>query len=258
MDYFERLILRALARPRAAAPDVFDPFEHVAPWDLDEAPPRERIHPPAAGEALRAVPQSSAPASSLAPHAGIAPVVEQPAAVPQASPREPAGAPAGRAAMFDLPQRAVPAQPLPTTAPVADPLARADAFMRTLGVQPVAAHVPHAPEPEPVGIPQRRDQARPQAQPSPPAPQSAEPVLVRPALPSPAPSQPRPASDAHVRPGAAPATPAAPALAGKRPAPAVPPTERIVYTTVVVAPSARRLDDLAHGSAITRFGIGQG
>jgi hypothetical protein len=31
-----------------------------------------------------------------------------------------------------------------------------------------------------------------------------------------------------------------------------------VHTTVVVAPSARRLDDLAHGSAITRFGIGQG
>jgi hypothetical protein len=66
------------------------------------------------------------------------------------------------------------------------------------------------------------------------------------------------ATGEHVRPGAAPATPAAPSPAAKRPAPAEPPAGRIVHTTVVVAPSARRLDDLAHGSAITRFGIGQG
>jgi hypothetical protein len=258
MDYFERLILRALARPRAAAPDVFDPFEQVAHWDLDEAPPTERIHPPAVGEAPRAVPQSAAPASSPAPHAAIRPGVEQPAAVPQAPPREPAGAPAGRAAVSVVPQHAAPSQSLPIASPAADPLARADAFMRTLGVRPVAADVPHRPKPEPVDVPQRHEQPRSETPPRAPAPQPAGPVLLRPAPPPPAPHQPGMATGEHVRPGAAPATPAAPSPAAKRPAPAEPPAGRIVHTTVVVAPSARRLDDLAHGSAITRFGIGQG
>ncbi|HEY0858083.1 MAG TPA: hypothetical protein VGE16_13545, partial [Albitalea sp.] len=52
----------------------------------------------------------------------------------------------------------------------------------------------------------------------------------------------------------------------RRPAPAspraghLPPApQRIVQTTVVVAaPESRRLDELAHSSAISRFGIGQG
>jgi len=48
----------------------------------------------------------------------------------------------------------------------------------------------------------------------------------------------------------------APAPSARRGAP-VPQPERIVQTTVVLAPPSHRLDDLAHGSAIARFGLGQ-
>lgn len=257
MDYLERLIRRALALPHAQVPDAFDPFEQVAPWPLDARVGAQTAAPMRVGK-----PAGPPPAPPPLARATVARQQDLPASAPR--PAEP-GVPA--------PSTGQPAPPMVKPEPAADdgpeqrsrvqpgrvperaPLARADAFMRSLGVPSAAPEAPSA-------LPAAPARGVEPATPPPAAPvrgpasrSPLPPVMVRPVPPRvPAPSEPAPAARRLRQPAPIPAS--APQPAPRRAEPGAVP-ERILQTTVVVAPASNRLDDLAHSSGIARFGIGQ-
>jgi hypothetical protein len=258
MNYLERLLRRALAVPGAVVQDVFDPFDQVAPWVIEPgaaeralpvqpAPEQIVLPEPAGASDLLAVaaPLQAVPASTdgvAAPHA-------------HAAARPPAPLPVPAAADVTAPLAAGPVAVSRAAQP--QPLARADAFMQSLGVAPSAPLEAGAAR----TAPGPATQAHSEPQPAPPALRATmtkqQPVL--PSLRPPAPLRPPPAvaTPAAARRRTAPAASSAAAPANTpRPAPAAP-RERIVQTTVFVTPAPRALDDLAHSSGIARFGIGQ-
>jgi hypothetical protein len=257
MHYLERLIRRALAVPRDQESALFDPFEQVAPWEPEASALRDTVKiaqvaaMPSRVDAPVALSPKLAPADAAMPSAPEATLTASPLMPPQQH----------RATPSPLPERGADAgEQAPSTPSVQReatsteaPLARADAFMRTLGIErpamlqsatasPAAAVQP--PEPEPPSAPRLR--VRPSA---------SEPTLLRPVAPrTHAPGTPAVAPRAHAVASPPPPAPAAPAP--RRPAPA-PQAERVVQTTVVLSPPSRRLDDLAHSSGIARFGLNQ-
>lgn len=270
MNYFERLIQRATAQPRQVRAPLVDPFAQEAPWELDPL----RTSLPAGQADARRLPDPSAQLqyglpASLAAGAGdgVEPAQLSPVARPIPHPDPP------------TPSLGSPPQPLPLT-PVGHlpeepptPLAIADAFMRSFGIaQPAQIAQPNGPAPtetlhppqEPQAIrsnlkalsPQSPAAAPPRAMPGIPAlSAAASPDSYPPLL------RPLPVA-ASPPPPAAPARPAATIPLPPEPAPGRPrgsdaPKERIVQTTVVLSAPSRRLDDLAHSSGISRFGLGQ-
>lgn len=258
MDYLRRLLLRSLAVPREQGSPVFDPFARVAGWEFDAAAPRppESGAEPANGmlpaPAVQPLESAAAPLTPVQtppfdPPTPTAGESNGPPMVPQASPSLPdALAPPARSdtAVAPGPQREL--------------LTQADAFMRSLGMKSVAAPEQPAALPAPAapGVPPPS-----RARTSMAAPHTIEttgPVLVRPAIP-PASEHPRVPSNPRRQSGPATSAPA-PATSAAAPPSAAPTAaapQRIVQTTVVVAAAARGLDDLAHSSGISRFGLGQ-
>lgn len=261
MDYFERLIRRAVALPRRDSQMPPDPFEQVAPLVLVSSLP-SKVQTPGA------VDQGLAPMTAVRdPEPAIAfPSPQNPPPVP--STLNPTPIPLHSRSVpprsLGLPDAlAVPASAIPSgklTRPdsnLSHPLARADAFMRHLGVppsdelrSPPSARVPNA------AVKRRRAVPDPEIPAIDPVreavgyfPQRLVPVLTRtPRAPSP------PARGA--KPGAASSADAPPSRQLQAPRPE---GDRIVQTTVVVARTGTRsLDDLAYSAAITRFGLGQG
>jgi hypothetical protein len=281
MQYLERLICRALAQPRQLDSLVIDPFEQVAPWPLDRppaAPPPALLNPLAAESQP---PRHDQPPSrpGLDAAESLLPATE---AVPTPSlrlpPPEPPMAPAAATEAPALPAAARP-QPRPAAPPAiprprepAQPLATADAFMRSLGIaQPTPIAQANGPAPTEPPAPSHEPQAissplnalssqspavsLPRANPGMPGLSAAPSPLNRPPLLRPLPA-------AASTPPAAPARPSATLPPPPEPAPgrqraSDPPPERIVQATVVLAPPSRRLDDLAHSGGISRFGLGQ-
>lgn len=257
MDYLRRLLLRSLAVPRDQGSPVFDPFAQVAGWEFDAAapPPQESAAEPADAMLPPPAAQRLEPAAPLMqpvqapPFDAPAPAAVEaidPTTLPQVSPSLPGAlAPPARNdnAVAPGPEREL--------------VTQADAFMRSLGMKSVVAPEEPATRPGPAtpSVP-----APPRIRTSGPAPHTSEtggPVLVRPAVP-PASEHPRVPQSPRRKPdpataAAAPAAAAAPQSAS----PSAAPPQRIVQTTVVVAAAARGLDDLAHSSGISRFGLGQ-
>jgi hypothetical protein len=264
VDYFDRLILRALAVPRdRGGAELFDPFEQTAPLEGGLPPAAVR---PAVADA-HAIPTTTAQAHTLAAE----PVPQAPAAVtlpaeatslkalqPATAMPVPVAAPAlvplvSSATQVTHNVRLTPPAPESpvVAAPEAGSLAQADAFFRTLGVPsvPVAETPPRGPathEPEAPPRPRKRTAA------------PDTPVLMpsrRAMAPERAPVSSPAVASAAAAAGLAPA--AAPSRAARRTAPA----ESVVQTTVVVQRSATRWADelgtLARGSPMGRFGRGQ-
>jgi hypothetical protein len=255
MHYFERLIRRALAVPRDMPGRIFDPFEQIAPWLIDPSlalNPAERISSDAPAEA--GTPPAQA-AASVKPSSAPDKPPETVATV-QPSPPEPPIPAAIRAVerFLDGPSReskAAAAELRPDA-----PMAKADAFMTALNVKRIA---PETAEPARAAPPEQRitplELAPPARHGLEPTPHAPKVQLVRPITPrrSP-PERPLPPSSN----ASAPAVPAREHPASRRPT-AVTAPQSIVTRTVLVAPSTRpQLDDLAHSSGISHFGIGQG
>lgn len=269
MDYFDRLMQRALAQPREVVEGLFDPFAQEAPWSPDgprTALPTAPHHPssPADGRAAtvrtRSTPEDLTPANIA-----TSPTSVPPLAAPVVTHRQPA-LPHQEITPAVAADRPLPMHPPEHTGTPTAPLSHADAFMRTLGV-PVAAPAQTTP----------RSSAPPQGFPAPmmSTPRSAPaeqrestssnqgPTALRPVNPT---TVPRPSADQtgnRARTQAAPATssPAPPPMpqasaSASAQSPAAPP--RFIQRTVVVSATSPRLDDLAHSSGISRFGIGQG
>jgi hypothetical protein len=256
MDYFERLIRRALATPRDAAQDLFDPFDQVAAWTLDDAVEAPEVLPPGIVQKAVASPQPAVPAPPLMPAAvsvGTVPPVVVPLAATFGAPDAPGEFEQRAAVPGDRP--AMPPAPLQLPPGGTDPLTRADAFMRGLGVQsPVPAEPAARPrEAAPTALRPAQPPELPQ-----PVRVSAGPVLLRPNPPQPAPLAPHVADAVPARKNVRAETQGAAVPPAGRVAPTPPSVERVVQTTVVVASAARGLDDLAYSSGISRFGIGQG
>ncbi|BDB28718.1 hypothetical protein Tamer19_61290 [Cupriavidus sp. TA19] len=258
MDYLRRLLLRSLAVPREHGSPVFDPFAQVIGWEFDGYAP---------------APQQE---SAVEPVRAAAPAPAPQRLEPVALPMQPSQAPAFDAAAADASEAvdppAVAQLPPPASGTRAPParndnagpaapervlLTQADAFMGSLGMKSVV--VPEVPAPDQAmaapSVPAtRRHRA---SAPAPHTDKSGVPVLVQPAVP-PASQQPGPQARLRGKPGPAKAATAPAAAAAPRSAsPLAAPPQRMVQTTVVVAPSVRGLDDLAHSSGISRFGIGQ-
>ncbi len=258
MDYIDRLIQRALAQPRGAEAALFDPFERQAGWPLDARPVPASVPSASSAPAHEvAAPDSAHPAVPRTTPAivGRPPAAFAPPRVPGASSPTPATATA-----VDAPTPATPAPvraaDVPRTTPPhsAESLARADAFMRTLGVPGVPAaplaHATEAPSQAAALAPVTR--ARPAAPDTPAPARTSAPARLQPPAPPPVASLPAPTRAAQPPappPGSA-AT--APARTPRRETP-VP----VLQTTLVVAPPARALDDLAHSAGIVGFGLGQ-
>lgn len=264
MDYFERLILRALAVPRDHDTALFDPFEQAAA--LEEVLPPATVRPTVAD--AHAVSTSTAQAHTIAAEPAFQPeVVTQPGAATSLRPLQPTTAvpvpapvPAPMALVSSVTEavRSVrltpPASRSPAAAtPDAGPLAQADAFFRELGVPsvPVAEAPPRRPAAhEPEAPPGRRARA---AVPDTPVP------MLQPPRRAMAPEHP-PVSSRAAPPAAAAAGPA-PATAPNRAAGRTAPAASVVQTTAVVQRSATRWADelgtLARGSPMGRFGRGQ-
>ena len=205
MNYFERLIARALAVPRAATALLFDPFDQVAEWAADEGTSRTEHE-----------------ASSIAPAVRLsAPCPTSPAVERHTARRE-----------NDDNAKAIKSK-VPPTAPspdslaagsndeppsVIEALARADRFMRSIAagdVKPTGEAGAEPPPPDRAGPPIRT--AKPATRP--PAPPSS--------LPS---AQADPASDEPV------ARPS-PGIEGKRPGPTVRPSTRTTLPKAAVSQS---------------------
>lgn len=258
MDYLRRLLLRTLAVPREQGSAVFDPFAQVAAWELDAHAPTP--HESAADTAVGIAPAPPAPHLETTSALPLQPTPAPPSAVTGPSARE-AIEPS---VAFQMPPASHATEALPASgdkAEAAEPdhvlLAQADAFMRSLGMKSVTA--PEEPASRQslatpsLPAPHRRGTSAP----APRTMETGEPVLVRPAMP-PAVERPRVQANPRRMPDAATNTTAAQAPAAPSTPPAAVPPQRIVQTTIVVAGGARALDDLAHSSGISRFGIGQG
>lgn len=258
MDYFDRLVRRALASAETQPQPLFDPFEQVAPWALDAAQVQAVRAQAARVEAPQRAPEVHAAearplAAARSSVQALKPSLQAPATQPVQTAMPMSATPA--LAADAVPGVPMPA-PLPTPAP--SPLAQADTFMRSLRavVEPVDVPAPAlrrsaSPGDEPWLAPTEAPLPR-LARTAPPE----EPAAVRPHKPA----EP-PAAVPPPVPRTASVPPAAVARASTSPmrdkAAPVPPAAPTVHTTIVVAPPARRLDDLAHSSAIARFGLGQ-
>jgi hypothetical protein len=257
MNYVERLIHRALAAPRQVLASVFDPFEQTALWPVD--PPALARSEPTQGAA--SVREAASPRPSDLPISP--PQLEPPVARDRvvetlvARTIEPA-VPELKAWAHRSETAPVAPQPVAPTTAQESALAKADAFIRGLSVKALA---PDAPRPSELRLPRTQTvEARASAKVSsgddPPAPLSPRPQLVRPVPPRLSFPQ-SPAARKPAERASSAASPTPPTQLRQRSAVAV--AQGIVTRTVVVAPSApSRLDDLAHSSAISRFGIGQG
>jgi hypothetical protein len=257
MNYLERLIRRALAVPRDTEQSLFDPFEQTAPWAIDEAA-AVRARAPApddtrSGQAPRPSVVDGRPASP--------PIRTEPSSPNAATAAVPPTAGSATQIVRVVEQALTPSAPPPApTGAVAlheQSLARADAFMRPLelkalsddptlcSAEPPPADIPIAASSDPVKAMPRQEPARPRA---------ADPPTIQPVAPHP-PTQ-------HLAPHPAErraplAKPASTARARRETAELGRPS--VITRTVVIAPSrSRQLDDLAHGSGISRFGLGQG
>jgi len=257
MDYVERLIRRALAVPRDQAPSLFDPFDQVAPFVHEATLSLDSTVSP--GTPIDGADRPGATAKAARADGGPHPSVAQPTRVE--SPDDGLGRIEAR---VDVPikvptpavhTRAASGESVAVPEPKPLGLARADAFMRALALPTAPVERPEA------GGPTKADAAEltPLAPPNrilpllPPLP--SPPALLMPNRPR---REVRP--DPEPTPPGVPASAAAAAFAAQTSArdPARPAQlERIISTTVVVAPSSRRFDDLAHSSGISRFGIGQ-
>ncbi len=246
MNHLERLVRRALAVPRDRPQAVFDPFDQTVPWPL-EAP------------AARAVPaEPTLPAErAIAP---AAPTLPPPAALSTAVARAQAPTPAAPDAAPALPAPAAIAPSTPIrqrAAPLAAefaPQARADAFMRALGVAMPQVDAPVAPTRTPATIAAAIDPIAPSSTRR--AAESDELPSIRPSRRARAEVAPAPPRPRTPTPPSTP-TPPPPAPAAQQRAAAAPPAAQIIRTQPAAARSPA-LDDLAHGSHIVRFGIGQG
>lgn len=258
MDYIERLIRRAIAFPRQEAQGLFDPFEQVAPLEPDS--PRHRVAAMADATAVShtdALPSLPAipPRSPVQAEHGlermpefreIAAFADKPE--PEASVRED----------IKASQSAVRTHKLG-----AEPLAQADAFMRSMGIKVTESDVPARRGAGPL---ESSTQTSPRAAAS---KRVAAPAMVRPIPPEAAhpavPVAPQPAPRGYDSPstpmrrqrGSAPQPEVLVPSPASGAAPAAPVAERIVQTKVVVTSRSGRLDDLARSSGISRFGIGQ-
>lgn len=267
MDYFERLIRRALAVPQQGDGTLFDPFDQVAPLALVSSPSQsdsqadtENTLAVAAKTTTAQVPEKTSPIASvekvaLKPGPTVALFSASPtlqaATVIAALLRAPPSPPIAPS---------IPAAKRPRANAVASPLTRADAFMEQLG----------APPSPPKSAPAIAATDR-----MPPAQKFSSPEL---SMASSALSTFVPTVEARLVPVLpVPPTVITPAVqpksravlsdqlaesasrekqAAEKPSSA---PERIVQTTVVVSRAAppRTLDDLAHSSGISRFGLGQ-
>lgn len=262
MNQIERLLRRAVAVPRGAGRDDFDgfdPFEQTAAWPVDAASSSSVARSsssaggaPIGDSAAPITPPARSAAATDAPVVSSEPAmvaVQVPEAATPWSSIGPASATAANTIEPTAPE--VPREP----ASVIAPLAQADAFMQALRAGTAAA------DPARPTLRARESTASPDAavvvargpNDTPPATTPIRPVTP-PALP--------PTDEPIVRSGRT-AKPAPPAVdrepVGGTPAHTRTPPERVIETTVVVASSSsRRLDELAHGSRIARFGIGQG
>ena len=255
MNHVDRLLRRALARPRDAAKPLFDPFERTAPLPLDVPPPLHVAHatepaPRAGAGSVATTLASSGTTTAAPPPVARVSTITAPIPAPSAATARSRASDAPAVAPLAAPTVAAPRT---TVDPVVDatPLARADAFMRALGATlPAPARVaidgrgsPAAATPPPAAIESRPPNPRLAAA-------RAEARMAQPPLPArpiPAPSTPAAIAPAH---------PPAPTPARRSAAAAA---ERIVERTVVVsASSSTHLDDLSHAGRIVRFGIGQG
>lgn len=258
MDYVERLIRRALAEPREAVLGIFDPFEQVAPWALQQAAGDAALAPTAtapkaAAAALQPVPPAASATVESVPAVALCRAEAAPPAL--ADPLQPA-VPAPEVPRPPVADDSASRRPPPEPTPEPASLARADAFMRTLSVK---AALPDLPDKRPAAETPAVAPPPPSQRPEPQRPGETVhrlPVLVRPLPPQPLAMPAPPPAPRGARPAEAARDGASPPTA--RRASAAPPPERIVHTTVLIAQPARRLDDLAHSSGISRFGIGQG
>lgn len=267
MNHFDRLMQRALALPRSAGAALFDPFEQVASAERMEAPspytPATHARPvtpdgvernlpgamPTAPQPPKSLPATDAraalPQPPRATQAGTAPVpVERTASLPQAAPLRPEAA-----------------APRPL-----DALARADRFMRELGMpgatrsavpsiapsaDPVTADAPPGDRPP--------SNARAHAALRHTPPDAAGPAL-RPRL---EPVAPVPLSEPAHRPPAARthparATEAVAPVAAHKPAPTVvPPATTVLVQAASRSPWASDLERLGRDTPMARFGVGQ-
>lgn len=275
MNYLDRLISRALAIPRDSGTAVFDPFEQVADWPLDlQVPPAARTVnvpevdlatiDPSPGAAARRSPsdrgeQSTSDASKGGPKA-IAPGYD--ATVPGKPPRPQSAAPAVAGTATEPKPDESAAAPVPRA-----PLEIATDFMRSVAptmvpdiVDEGAARPSRTPAPD--GVPTRADASNTV---QPPrsitvAGDHAAPTIatVMPPVPKPLPiasvqaerdrptnTTPRPSAEARAK------------ASAERPRPPAP-TFAKVERPIVFDRSPSSRDELAHGTGILRFGIGQG
>lgn len=256
MNYVERLIQRAVAPPRRTVQVLFDPFEQTGFWAPENATTTRTSQSPAAV----AMPDAQAPG---APQNGMplsAAVLQQPgghAVVEKTVVQNgPALQPPTVAVAAGHPETKI----AHTAGPDGDapsPLAKADAFMRGLGVNTPASKAQATAHSAAPGLPNTtiaasRTERDSQTQ----APKEARPQLVMPVRPPVIPPQglpPRPSPEA-AQSRRKPDTDPAP----RRTTPATSLQPAATRTVIVAAPAVNRLDDLAHGSAISRFGLGQG
>lgn len=233
---------------------IFDPFEQIAPWLSEPSL--------ALNSATRISPDS--------------PIEVGTPPAPVAAPAMPSSAPGKPSETVTTVQPSQPEPPVPAAIRIVErflqgpgrepktvaaeirpdaPLAKADAFMTALNVKPI---VPETVAPARAEPPELRVATLKPAPPTrlgpAPTPHAPRVQLVRPILPR--------RSSLECPPPPPRSTASAPAAAAREdPASrrATPVPQSIITRTVLVAPSARPpLDDLAHSSGISHFGIGQG
>jgi hypothetical protein len=257
MNYFERLLRRALLRP-ASAPGAAldDPFTAVAEWKLDmpmAKPEGEAAAPVAAVERVIETERRALPPGEERP------VAASPAAQTPADVLQPPSALLGDASpqMAQSTLETIPTQPAgdgvaPATliAPQREALALADAFMRSIGVQsqlrdlaPEPARHPEAARPSAAAMPEEESARVPRSSPVVPAP--------------PPPPAPAPRSDSL---SGAKAPASSPKSRRETRAETAPRTRTVVETRQVVVErkaSPRREDSGVTGGGSPRFGLGQ-
>lgn len=255
MNYFERLVRRALVRPASASGAALDdPFETVAHWQTETpagkpaphaAPLQEAVRPPLDPASEATVPAVIRPAAQAAAVADVP--FPLPPSTAAASPLPPLSRGADETPPAPLPEDAPPRAT--RIAPPVDALALADAFMRSLGAQS------QLPEPAPEAASQLPSASAPvpTTRPAPPAlaPQAQ---VVPPAAPPPPVPPPRVARavEKHQAP--------APEPAGQGPREAAR-TRTVVETRHVVVERAASTDatrtNMPAGGGSPRFGLGQ-